>query len=497
MYTRRHRLQLVLDNLPALVAFLDTNLCYNFANRLHFSWFGIDAENLSGRPVDEVLGAEAWSELRAHYREALAGETSSFMGEVPFASGGRRFIHSTAVPLADEDGRIEGILAMASDLTEHKLIEQALDATTRRSQTVLDTAVDGIITIDENGIMQSCNLSAQRLFGYREEDLLGRNVSMLMPPHHADNHDGYLQRYLETGEKHIIGIGREVTGRRKDGSEFPMELAVGEFVQNGRHYFTGFTRDITDRKQAEREARSRLNELAHVARLSTIHNLASGLAHEINQPLTAVVTMAQALLRGQRAGMLDGEKLETTLDKIIRQGVRASNIIQQMREFVGKGRVEASEPHDIDVVIDDVLQLLEHEIEHNGISIDYRRGDGSPAHINRVQIEQVVLNLLKNAVEAMGEIDTDRCLTITTAYPGGDAGVVQVSIEDTGAGLPDEGERLFDSFFSTKAEGMGQGLSICRSIIEAHGGSIDAGSTAGGGAVFTFTLPLQPPEEEA
>lgn len=493
MYRRENRLQLVLDNLPALVAFFDTNLCYNFANHLHYSWFGVEAESLSGRPVQDVIGVSAWKMLQSHYEEALGGQTSTFMGEVPFAAGGRRFIHGTAVPLANEDGHIEGILALASDLTEYKLIEQALDATTLRSQTVLDTAVDGIITIDENGIMQSCNASARRLFGYREDELLGRNVNMLMPSPHAENHGGYLQRYLATGEKRIIGIGREVTGRRKDGSEFPMELAVGEFVQNGRHYFTGFTRDITDRKNAEWEARARLNELAHVGRLSTIHNLASGLAHEINQPLTAVVTMAQALLRGQRAGMLDGEKLEATLEKIIRQGVRAGNIIQQMREFVGKGRVEASEPHDIDVIIDDVLQLLEHEIEQNGIHVSSRYDSGAPVPLNRVQIEQVVLNLLKNAIEAMGEVNVRRRLTITTEKTAGDAAQVRVSIEDTGPGLPDQAERLFESFFSTKAEGMGQGLSICRSIIEAHGGSIGAGAADGGGAVFYFTLPQEPP----
>ncbi|MEJ2762268.1 MAG: PAS domain S-box protein, partial [Gammaproteobacteria bacterium] len=413
-----NRQQLVQANLPALNASRAADRHHELANHLYFSWFGVNPGALRGVPVREVIGADAYAVLKPHYEEALGGRTSTFMGEVPYAAGGRRFIHGTAVPLIAGGGDVNGVLALATDLTEHKLIEQALDAATLRGQTVLDTAVDGIVTIDENGVMQSCNTSVQRQFGFRTDELIGRNVSMLMPSPDAENHDAYLQRYLKTGEKHIIGIGREVTGRRKDGSEFPMELAVGEFVEDGRHYFTGFIRDVTDRKLAEWEARTHLNELAHVTRLSTIHNLASGLAHEINQPLTAVVTMAQALLRAQRAGRLEPAALESALEKIVRQGVRAGSIIQQMRDFIGKGETEAPSPQVIDDIISGVLQLLEHEIEQNGVRIDARFNTGSTSiSVNRIQIEQVVLNLLQNAIEAMAGEEGERVLTIRTHGP--------------------------------------------------------------------------------
>lgn len=488
-----NRLQLVLDNLPVLVAFLDRELCYEFANHLHFTWFGADPSVIRGQHVRDIIGAEAHAVLAPHYDEALAGQSATFMGEVPYASGGKRFIHGTAVPLSAGGNGIEGIVALAMDLTDYKLMERALDATTLRSKTVLDTAVDGIVTIDEHGIIQSCNASLQKLFGYTAKELVGNNVRMLMPSPYAENHDGYLQRYLETGEKRIIGIGREVTGKRKDGSEFPLELAVGEFIENGQHFFTGFTRDITDRRKAEQEARAHLNELAHVTRLSTIHNLASGIAHEINQPLTAIVTMAQALLRTQRAGRDDPEMLESTLEKIVRQSVRASNIIQQMREFIGKKKEGEKLPHDIDAIISNVLQLVEHEIERNNIRVHTQFDcGGTPVQVNRIQIEQVVMNLVQNAIEAMADINRDRFLTIKTRRHRDNSPFVEVMIADTGPGLPEKTEHIFEPFFSTKSGGMGQGLSISRSIIETHGGTIKADPNHDHGAVFTFTLTLDP-----
>lgn len=491
------RLQLVLDNLPVLVAFLNTEQCYEFANRQHYSWFGIEPDSVTGRHFSEVTGKDAYAMLKPCLEEALGGQKSNFLGEITFASGGKRYLHTTAIPLSSDTETIAGILVLATDLTEYKLMENELDATMLRGQTVLDTTVDGIITIDEKGTIQSCNTRAQKLFNYSEKELLGKNVRMLMSTPHAEQHDGYLQRYLETGEKRIIGIGREVTGRRKDGTEFPMELVVGEFMENGRHYFTGFTRDITDRKKAEWEARSRLNELAQVSRLSTIHNLASGISHEINQPLTAIVTMAQALLRTQQqAGKIDQALMESTLEKIVRQGVRASNIIQQMREFIGKDKVVELAPHDINNIISEVLELLEHEIKVHNIRVEKQfNNDNIPITVNRVQVEQVILNLIKNAIEAMNDVEADRILRVRTFAARNDFPFVEVSIEDNGNGLPEQPERVFDSFFTTKINGMGQGLSISHSIIDAHGGNISARPNHGRGAIFSFTLPIEQPSD--
>jgi len=495
LYQPKNRLQLVLDHLPALIAFLKVDQCYVYGNRLHFSWFGIDPASLAGRHIRDVIGEDAYQVLKPGYEKALSGQDSIFMGEVPFANGGKRFIHGTAVPLFSDSNVVEGILLLTTDLTEQKLIEKALDATTLRSQTVLDTAVDGIVTIDDKGIIQSCNTSLQKQFGYSANELIGQSVNILMPSPHRENHDRYLQRYLNTGEKRIIGIGREVTGKRKDGSEFPMELSVGEFMENGRYFFTGFARDITDRKRAEHEARTRLNELAHVTRQSAMGDLASGIAHEINQPLTAIVTMAQAMLRSLRSDKLDSAMVESTLEKIARQGVRSSTIINQMREFISKGNIEESAPHNIDVIISNVLQLLEHEIDSNKIRVNARLHSGRIIiNVNRIQIEQVVMNLVQNAIDAMADVPRERILTINTSEPQQDIPYVEVSIEDNGSGLPDEHERIFEPFFSTKINGMGQGLSICRSIIESHGGTLSAFPNYANGTVFSFTLPTEPAE---
>lgn len=488
-------LRLVLDNLPALVAFLNAELHYKFANQIHKSWFGLNPDDLEGKHFSEAIGKDAYTILEPHIKEALSGKRSSFMDEIPFARVGKRYTHVTVVPLSPNSGKTAGILLLLTDVTEQKALEQKLDATLIRNKSILDTAVDGIITINEKGTIQSCNPGIKKIFGYSPDELLGQNVKKLMPSEYADHHDGYLQRYLKTGEKRIIGVGREVKGKRKDGSIFPMELSVGEFTENGNHFFTGFVRDITDRKKIEYEARSRLDELAHISRVNTNHHLASNISHEISQPLTAVVTMAQALLRSLHAEKIDPVILGETLEKIVKQSIRANNVIQQMRKFYGKGHPETMTPNNVDDIINDVLLLLDHDIERNSVNVKKQlETSDTLIHVNRVQIEQVILNLIQNAIEAMSENTDKRILTIKTHGPQKDCPYVKVSIEDNGHGLPDDKDRIFDSFYTTKEKGMGQGLAISHSIIETHGGTISVDTNNGRGAVFTFTLPLDSTE---
>ncbi|MBI2970269.1 MAG: PAS domain S-box protein, partial [Gammaproteobacteria bacterium] len=458
----------------------------------HFNWFGMDPGALRGRHVSEIIGESAYRALKPHYEEALRDGTSTYLGEVPYARGGKRYIHGTAVVGRSPAGDADGIVVLVSDLTEHKLMERALDASTRRSQAVLDTAVDGIIIIDENGVIGSFNPGAEKLFGYSAREVIGRNVKMLMPQAYAENHDAYLYRYLETGERRIIGIGREVSGLRKDGSEIPLDLAVGEFIESGRRYFAGFTRDISARKSAEREARARLNELAHVTRVSAMGDLASGIAHEVNQPLTAIVTMTQALLRSFRAGRAGQSLLEETLEKIVRQGRRASSILQQMREFIGKEKTEDLGLHDVDEIVSGVVQLFSHEFDYYGIRVRTKFGCAQArVRVNRIQIEQVMVNLVQNAVQAMTDVAKERVLTLRTHRPVQEPRHVEVSVVDTGVGLPPGSEgRIFEPFFTTRAKGLGQGLSISRSIIDAHGGTIRAAANGDAGTTFVFTLPL-------
>jgi two-component system sensor kinase FixL len=488
--------RLILDNLPQLVAVLDAEMNYVFANRAHHAWFGLGPAALTGRPIRDVIGDKAYGILEAHCFTPEPCAHPTFVGHVPFAHGGRRYVHCSAVATGMDPEKGDNIVLVATDLTEFKLIEQALGDSTKRNESIMATAVDGIIVIDTRGIIQSFNQGAERQFGYAAAEVVGRNVSMLMPMPDAQAHDGHIRRYLETGERRIIGIGREVHARRKDGTEFPIELAVGEFAQGGQRYFTGFTRDITARKNAERTARQRLDELAQVTRRSSMNNFATGFAHEVNQPLTAIVTMAQAQLRNLRAGRSDPGALEQSLEMIARQGVRISGIVQQMRDFLGKQRAAGPSLHRPETILVDALHLLEYELLARRITVHREfQEDVGAVLVNRIQIEQVVFNVIQNAVQAMQTIEGDRVLTLGVRKSVTAPGLVEIAVSDTGIGLPDEAERIFEPFFTTREDGMGQGLSISRSIVEAHGGTIRALRNPGCGTTMVVTLPLAREED--
>ena len=359
-----------------------------------------------------------------------------------------------------------------------------------RLDAILDTAVDGIITIDESGIIESVNAATQRIFGYRAEELVGQNVKLLMPEPYRREHDGHLARYMDTGEARIIGIGREAEGLRKDGKRFPIELAVSEIQIGGKRLFTGMVRDISDRRGAEEEARRRRDELSHAARLSTIGELSSGIAHEINQPLTAIVSFAEACLRMLRANNPNTERLEDALEQIAAQGQRAGHITRQLRRLARKGEREHVEV-DINHLLRDMLALVSNELKTNDIALHVLLDESlPPVECDRIQIEQVVLNLVRNAMDALEDgVHAPRELSIRTR--NSTQGDILLEVEDTGGGFGDaDSERIFETFFTTKAEGLGMGLSISRSIIEDHGGRLWA-SKGALGAVFHVSLPTR------
>lgn len=357
-----------------------------------------------------------------------------------------------------------------------------------RLNAVLDTAVDGIITIDEHGVIESVNAATERIFGYTAAELEGRNVKLLMPAPDRDRHDDYLARYRSSGVAKIIGIGREVEGLRKDGTRFPADLAVSEFSVGGRRLFTGMVRDISDRHMAEEEARRRREELAHAARLSTIGELSSGIAHEINQPLTAIVSFAEACLRMLRGGKSDSKMLEDALEQIAAQGQRAGHITRQLRRL---GRKGAREEADVDIngVVRDLLTLVRGELDTEDITLHLMLDESlPPVQCNRIQIEQVVLNLMRNAMDVLEQDDAGaRELTIRT-HAGTDGEIV-LELEDSGGGFGDTGpERIFETFFTSKPDGLGMGLSISRTIIQDHGGRLWA-SEGADGAIFHVAIP--------
>lgn len=590
--------------------------------------FNRACEHLTGYRFEEVEGTYVWDRLlvpkeidavKDIFEDLRAGKfPNEHENFLLTKDGRRRWIHWSNTALLAKDGSVRYVIGTGVDLSARRQAEQERDELAERSKAILDTAIDGIVTIDERGIIESFNRAAERIFGYAAAEVIGKNVSVLMPPPEHAQHEDYLRRYLQTGERRVIGIGREVSGRRKDGTVFPLDLAVGEIRVRGRRLFTGILReitqrkraqsalteserkfrslietagsaivvlapdhrvlewndeaeriygykrdeilgkdyfehflppevrdavaadieevlrgkktigfenpilsrngrrhdmvwnvsrvvdaegrptgimaigqDITERKRLEQEAQRRLQELAHVSRAQSISEVASGLAHEINQPLTAIVSYAEACRLILGRDEVDAELLRRSLADIVKQGERASEIINRLREFVRRDRIER-EPVDLNALVRGALELLRHELAVHGVQVQLALEERLlSVRASRVQIEQVLFNLVRNAIDAM-DASAVRELEIHTAMMRGEQPALAVAVSDTGEGLPPDAlESLFDPFFSTKPGGMGLGLSISRSIVEAHGGRIWAVAREGGGTTFRFTLPFE------
>ena len=368
------------------------------------------------------------------------------------------------------------------------------DARAAHLKSILDSIPEAMIVIDDRGNMRSFSATAERLFGHAAAEVLGKNVKILMPSPYQAEHDDYLKRYIRTGERRIIGVGRVVVGLRKDGSTFPMELAVGEMHVRDQRFFTGFIRDLTERQETEARLQELQSELVHISRLTAMGEMASALAHELNQPLSAIANY----MKGARR-LLDSRcdesavTLRDAMDKAGEQALRAGQIIRRLRDFVARGENERR-VEDVRKLVEEASALALVGAKDTGVRV---RFDFAPQVgfilADKVQIQQVLLNLMRNAIEAMET--TERRELVVSAAPSKDK-MVEISVADTGSGIsPEIGAQLFQPFITTKRQGMGVGLSISRTIVEAHGGSITARPNSGGGAVFSFTLPAVTREE--
>jgi two-component system, LuxR family, sensor kinase FixL len=382
------------------------------------------------------------------------------------------------------------VLYRATMKAERQVSNQTdeLRGAAERFRAVIENAHDAIITIDARGTIQTFNQAAERIFGYSPDEVLGRNVNVLMPQPYHSAHDGYLHNYMTTGAPRIIGTGREVEARRKDGVVFPIDLSVGEMKVGDERGFVGVIRDLTARHAAELRVQELTTELVHISRLSAMGQLASSLAHELNQPLTAVANYSEAARQTlSNAGVAVPPRVTEFLEKAAGQAERAGQIMRRLRGFVEKGTVEQS-AEILSRVVEEASALATTGARVDGIHVILDLATQMPTiQIDKVQIQQVVVNLVRNAIEALRESPM-RILKIRTA-PSGD-GYQEVIIADTGPGISaDIAEQLFRPFVTTKKDGMGIGLSISRSIVEGHGGKLWFEPNPDGGTIFRFTLP--------
>ena len=495
----RFSAELESSRLAAIVASSDDAIVSKTLDGVVTSWntgatniFGYDADEMIGQSITRIIPPELHDEEQQILMRLRRGDRLRHYETVRIAKDGRRIdVSLTVSPLVDKSGRVVGASKVARDITDAKSAERALREGAARMRALIETAVDGVILIDARGAVLIFNPACEELFGYSAAEVIGENVKMLMPEPYRHEHDGYIANYLNTREPKIIGVGREVVGRRKDGSTFPMNLSVGEAKQEGGSVFVGIIHDLTSRNRTEAELQQAREQLVRVTRVTTLGELTAAIAHEVNQPLTGLVNSGNACLR-----WLDGETpnvqaARQSVERMIVAGNRAAEVIARIRAMVGKSPPRWDRLN-INDAVTEVIALIDSEIRRNRILLQTKlSNDLLSIKGDRIQLQQVVLNLILNAIEAMsGDDPLRRVLFIASANDG--ANGVLIAVEDSGPGIDETVlDRVFEAFYTTKAEGMGMGLAVSRTIIQAHGGRLWATPNVPRGARFQIGLPAE------
>jgi PAS domain S-box-containing protein len=609
------QLQAFFENSPNLIFLKDRQGRYLYANKEFKKALRITEKQIEGKKDEELFSAEQAAVFQANDRRVIETGVPMEFEEAALQEDGEHTSIVQKFPLLNAEGEIYAIGGIVTDITERKREESARGYSDERHRLVVKTAPDAVVSVDDSGAIQFANPATLRVFGYEPAELIAKPLTMLMPEFIRKVHEAGFKRYLDTGKRHINWQGTELTGLRKNGREFPVEVSFGELIKDGHRIFTGFIRDISERKLAEdklraserslreltetipqmlwsaeadgaihycnqrvldytglspeqvqgagwmksvhqddiekmeqawratvatgepfqyefrgrraedkayrwcissalplrdqegrvikwfgsvvdmhawKEAQQGLQmtqaELARVSRLTTMGELAASIAHEVNQPLTAVTNNSNACLRLLAAGKLQPEVLRRALEEVVADGNRASAVVARIRGFIKKEPVEKNRLN-INDVIQEVLALADRELYENRVILDRQLTEALPLVLaDRVQMQQVLLNLIMNSIEAMAAV-TNRPRSLCMQSRVDESGDVLVAVRDSGTGLSLEAHRLFTPFFTTKANGMGMGLSISRTLVESHGGRLWAAPNVPHGAVFYFTLP--------
>jgi two-component system sensor kinase FixL len=438
--------------------------------------YGYTAAEAIGQPITLIIPEEHRAALRGILDQIAAGHRVASHETVRLTRDGRLLnVSLTVSPILDTTGQVAGASAIARDITEAKQVQAALRASEERYRSIIDSAVDAILVIDRRGTVEAFNAAAVRLFGFSADEVIGRNVNMLMPEPYHHEHDGYISRYLETGEQRIIGIGREVIGRRNDGMTFPVHLSVGEMTIEGELKFTGILHDLTTRVQLE----SQLREQAALTRLG---EMAAVVAHEVKNPLTGIRGAVQIIGSRLPAGSRDAEVIKEIVSRID----ALNDLMKDLLLFARppQPRLAAVDPI---AILGTVIGLVRQDPGARDIAIEVT-GDSPPVSADAELLKLILQNLFLNAVHALqgkGRIG----VAVAAANHR-----CTVAIADNGPGIaPEVREKLFTPFFTTKSRGTGLGLSTARRFLEAQRGSITIDCPPAGGTTVTLQLPLAPP----
>jgi two-component system sensor kinase FixL len=435
-------------------------------------------------------------------RALIVGGTTTFFGAMVMAQFALVVWGIIQAPLFGSFAYLGIVVALGYQLCDDAVraadLASELQIGEERFRRVVEAAPSAMIMVNQEGQITLANQQAEKTFGYPREELLGRPIEMLVPERLRSGHQGFRHDYLCDPQARPMGAGRELFGRRKDGSEVPVEIGLSPIHTSKGLLVLASIVDITERKLAELEAARQRHDLAHLARVTALGELSSSLAHELTHPLTAILSNAQAAQRFLADDNVDLDEVREILNDIVIQDQRAGDVIHSLRLMLKKGELqEHCDDVDLNEVIRDVVNLMRSDLINRNVTLDTDLAQKLPAITgDRVQLQQVLLNLALNGCEAMADYNSsERRLLIASQWENG---AVRVSVADRGSGIPEEKmQQVFERFFTTKKGGMGLGLSVCRTIIDAHRGKIWATNDAGCGATFHFSLPIVGAGKEA